>query len=108
MISRILFLVATLLANAACASEPVSELIEEQARNHYGAAVPLEAEITVMTTSGTLSKAVGISAFWIDRKSGKFLANAVSSDGNEHRIAGYAVVTKRWQFLRERSSRAQS
>ncbi|MHA6327045.1 flagellar basal body P-ring formation chaperone FlgA [Roseivivax sp. CAU 1753] len=90
---QILLLTVTLFATAAGAAEPISALVEERARGHYGNTVPPDAQITVMTTAGTLNEAIGLSAFWIDPKSGKFLANAVSTTGIEHRISGYAVIT---------------
>ncbi len=93
MIRSGLFLMALLSAGAAQAAVSVTALVEEQARDRYGPAVPPQGEISVMLTNGTIEEAIGISAFWIDPKSGKFLANAVSSSGIEHRIGGYAVVT---------------
>lgn len=93
MIGRATALVAALFASAGWSAEPLSSLVEEQARTVYGNEVPPGSDISVMTTTGAIHEAVVLSAFWMDRKSGKFLANAVSESGMEHRIAGYAIVT---------------
>ncbi len=67
-------------------------LIEERARQTWGPELPAEAHIRVRLNTG-LEDAVMLSAFWMDRDTGRFLANAVTEAGDVRRLEGLALVT---------------
>ncbi|MCE0503894.1 MULTISPECIES: flagellar basal body P-ring formation chaperone FlgA [unclassified Roseivivax] len=96
MIPRALLTLAAAALTAlpgALRAEAVAALVEEQARIHLGEALPAEAELTVTMTTAPIEEAMLLSAFWIDRKSGQFLANALTEGGEEVRLGGYAIAT---------------
>ncbi len=73
-------------------AEAVEVLIEEKARETFGAALPDAGEFSI-TFQPPLEKAVMLSAFWMDSNTGQFLANAVTPEGKVTRIAGLATLT---------------
>ncbi|WP_323765201.1 flagellar basal body P-ring formation chaperone FlgA [Marinovum sp.] len=85
-------ILATLLVPLAALAETPAVLIEEQVRQTLGAELPPEAMIRVRFKGATPEAAEAISAFWMDRDSGQFLANAVTETGVTHRLAGMALA----------------
>ncbi|MBP0484577.1 flagellar basal body P-ring formation chaperone FlgA [Sagittula salina] len=82
----------TLLAPALRAETP-DVLIDEQVRQNWEGRLPIDAVLKLRFTQGAdLQDADLISAFWMDRDTGRFLANAVTEDGLTHRLAGIAVA----------------
>lgn len=87
-------LTALSLALAAPAfAVPVEELVAEQARETFGPELPDEAEFDITVKGGGISEAVMLSAFWMDRQTGQFLANAVTDDGGVTRLQGLAILS---------------
>jgi flagellar basal body P-ring formation protein FlgA len=72
---------------------PVRELVAEKARDSYGAELPDQSEFKLSFQRDADLDAVLLSAFWMDRATGQFLANAVLPDGEVRRLQGLAVLT---------------
>ncbi|OWU83187.1 flagellar basal body P-ring biosynthesis protein FlgA [Oceanicola sp. 22II-s10i] len=68
-------------------------LVEERARQVWGAELPEAAHIRIRLADTHIERAELLSAFWMDRETGRFLANAVTEDGRVTRIEGLALVT---------------
>lgn len=78
---------------AAVLAEDTKMLIEESARDRLGAELPDGAGFHITLPSGAPVNAVMLSAFWMDKETGQYLANAVSDDGTVTRLAGLAIAT---------------
>lgn len=91
-LALILALLFAPLAPLAALAESPEVLIEEQVRQTLGAELPVEALVRVRFNGATPEAAEAISAFWMDRDSGQFLANAVTETGVTHRLAGRALA----------------
>ncbi len=83
---------AALLTPLAALAETPDVLIEEQVRQSWGPELPAEARIQLRFRARPIQEAEQISAFWMDRDSGRFLANAVTEAGVTHRLEGLAVA----------------
>ncbi|MCR8550583.1 flagellar basal body P-ring formation chaperone FlgA [Salipiger sp. P9] len=89
MLRRLFPLICALaLTPLAVFAEAPEVLIEEQARQSWGNDLPPDARVHVRFTGGTIEEAEMISAFWMDRDTGQFLANAVTPEGITHRLQG--------------------
>jgi len=82
-----------LLLGAAVTAATPEVLVEERAREVWGVQLPQEANIRVHLTQKPLDEAVMLSAFWMDRSTGRFLANAVTEGGETKRLEGMALAT---------------
>jgi flagellar basal body P-ring formation protein FlgA len=91
---RRLILSLALLAVSVTAplAAPVRELVAEKARDSYGAELPDQSEFKLSFQRDADLDAVLLSAFWMDRATGQFLANAVLPDGKVRRLQGLAVL----------------
>lgn len=78
---------------AAVLAEDVKMLIEESARDKYGPELPDDAGFHITVPAGTPEQAVMLSAFWMDKDTGQYLANAVAEDSSVIRLAGLAIAT---------------
>ncbi|MAL99929.1 MAG: flagella basal body P-ring formation protein FlgA [Alteromonadaceae bacterium] len=78
---------------AAVLAEDVKLLIEESARDKMGSELPDRAGFHITLPAGAPTEAVMLSAFWMDKETGQYLANAVSEDGTVTRLAGLAIAT---------------
>ncbi|WP_375176195.1 flagellar basal body P-ring formation chaperone FlgA [Pseudooceanicola sp.] len=78
---------------AAVLAEDVKALIEESARDRLGAELPEGAGFHITTPSGAPQQAIMLSAFWMDKQTGRYLANAVEEDGAVTRLEGVAIAT---------------
>lgn len=87
-----LLLAAALMAPAARA-ELLETLVEERAREAFGAELPDGVHFAVTVQAPKPESAVMLSAFWIDRATSQFRANAVTEAGEVVRIGGLAVPT---------------
>lgn len=87
-----LVLAATLAAPAARA-EMIETLVEEMARDKFGPELPDSARFAITLQDARHGEAVMLSAFWMDKTTSQFLANAVLADGEVVRIGGLAVPT---------------
>lgn len=74
-------------------AENVKTLIEERARDRFGAELPERAGFHITTPDGSPIEAVMLSAFWMDRDTGRYLANAVLEDSQVVRLEGLAIAT---------------
>ena len=88
----VLALLFAVLAPCVVQAETPEILIEEQVRQTLGAELPIEALIRVRFSGAPIKQAELISAFWMDRDSGQFLANAVTGQGVTHRLSGVALA----------------
>ena len=70
---------------------PIETLVEERARESYGAQLPDMASFRIAVPQGAPETAESFSDYWMDRTTGRFLANAVLPDGTVRRIEGRAV-----------------
>ncbi|MGJ8544660.1 MAG: flagellar basal body P-ring formation chaperone FlgA [Sulfitobacter sp.] len=89
----VLMLVALAPAVLRAAPVDVDVLIEERAREEYGAALPPAGEFSITVKDTLQAEVLTLAEFWMDIPSGKFLANAVLSTGDVQRIGGLALVT---------------
>ena len=74
-------------------AEDIRTLIEERARDRFGAELPERAGFHITTPDGAPDQAVMLSAFWMDKSTGRYLANAVLEDSNVVRLEGLAIAT---------------
>ncbi len=72
---------------------PVGVLVEERARSDYADSLPPEGEFEVTVKDAPKGEVVTLAEFWMDPRSGKFLANAVLETGDVQRIGGLALIT---------------
>lgn len=92
MLRPALLLLLALIPGPALAATP-ELLVEERARELWGPQLPEGANVRIRLVEQSLQEAVMLSAFWMDRDSGRFLANAVTDDGRTKRIEGLALAT---------------
>ncbi len=71
---------------------PIATLVEERARESYGMQLPDMADFRIAVTAGAPEEAESFSDYWMDKNTGRFLANAVLPDGTVRRIEGRAVA----------------
>lgn len=88
----LLMAAALLLPLPGLAATP-ADLVAERAHDLWAPQLPEGATIRVRLVDGAPEAADVLSAFWMDRDSGRFLANAVTPDGHVRRIEGVAMVT---------------
>ncbi|WP_407496434.1 flagellar basal body P-ring formation chaperone FlgA [Pseudooceanicola sp. MF1-13] len=74
-------------------AEDVTTLIEERARDRFGAELPDNAGFHITTPDGAPEQAVMLSAFWMNKDTGRYLANAVLEDSRVIRLEGLAIAT---------------
>ena len=90
---RLLFSIALVLFPGLAGAEALEVLIEEKARAEFGPTLPESGEFEITAKAGGLEEAVMLSAFWMDKASGQFVANAVTEGGDLRRITGLALLT---------------
>ena len=71
----------------------ISDLIAERAVQEYGPALPPNGQFTIRLAEGLPSDGEFIQEFWIDQKSGQFIANVVTQYGDVKRVWGLAVLS---------------
>ena len=89
---RLILAISLAIAPIAATAAQVEELISEQARDTYGAELPAEGEFRISFQRKDTDEALMISAFWMDRATGQFLANAVTEGGDVARLQGLAIL----------------
>ncbi|ETX16319.1 flagellar basal-body P-ring formation protein FlgA [Roseivivax halodurans JCM 10272] len=89
---RRLALVLILAAGSATAA-PLDILVEEQAREEFGATLPEQGTFNVTLSTAPVEEAMVVSAYWMDPATGQFVANVLTEAGVQHRIAGFAIYT---------------
>jgi flagellar basal body P-ring formation protein FlgA len=70
-----------------------TELVAERAVTEFGAAMPGTGRFDVRLAGDLPQDGEFISDFWIDKKSGQFIANLITTKGDTRRIWGVAVLT---------------
>jgi flagella basal body P-ring formation protein FlgA len=78
---------------SAILAEDVRVLIEERARDKYGPELSPDAGFHITLPDGAPKEAVMISAYWMDKATGQYLANVVTADSKVQRIGGLAIAT---------------
>lgn len=78
---------------AAVLAEDIRTLIEERARDRFGPELPEGAGFHITTPDGAPAEAVMLSAFWMDKETGRYLANAVLENSDVIRLEGLAIAT---------------
>jgi len=78
------------LANAAT---DIEILVAERAAAEYDAALPASSRFDVRLADGKGGQGEYIQEFWIDPKTGKFIANVVTDLGDVRRVWGAAILT---------------
>ncbi|SDG46576.1 flagellar basal body P-ring formation chaperone FlgA [Sulfitobacter delicatus] len=87
------FLLGVMLLAGPALAAPLGVLVEERARSDYADSLPPEGEFEVTVKDAPKGEVVTLAEFWMDPRSGKFLANAVLETGDVQRIGGLALVT---------------
>ena len=87
------FLFGVMLLAGPALAAPLGVLVEERARSDYADSLPPEGEFEVTVKDAPKGEVVTLAEFWMDPRSGKFLANAVLETGDVQRIGGLALVT---------------
>ncbi|KAF0674649.1 flagellar basal body P-ring formation chaperone FlgA [Profundibacterium mesophilum] len=85
-------LLASLAAAGSAGAELLHVLVEERAMAEFGAEFPANGQVKVHV-QGDPGEAHLLSAFWMDKATGQFIANAVSPQGAVTRVTGLATVT---------------
>lgn len=92
-----IFLISLFMAQLAffgpARAELLEVLLQEEAAGTYGATMPDNGTFDILLQSGGPEEAVVISAFWMDKNSGQFIANAATRDGKVRRVRGLAILT---------------
>ena len=90
---RLLLPLALALLPGLAGAEALDVLIEEKARAEFGAALPDTGDFEITVQPRELEEAVMLSAFWMDKATGQFVANAVTGAGDMRRVSGLALLT---------------
>lgn len=88
----LLTLFLTIFAPSAWAAA-VTDLVAERATQDLGVEMPESGHFNVLLPEGTVETGLAIQEFWIDHKTGQFIANLVKMDGRVTRISGLALLT---------------
>lgn len=88
-----LILCSVTLWTSAANAETIEVLVSERAAESYGAEFPETGQFLVSMKTDNQAQALLISDFWIDKKSGQFIANLVIESGETRRITGAAILT---------------
>lgn len=89
---------ALAIAALAGAASPVSAasiqvLVADQAEQEFGLEMPANGHFDVRIAKGLITQGELISDFWIDRKTGQFIANVVTDQGDVRRVWGLSLLT---------------
>ncbi|MEP2846402.1 MAG: flagella basal body P-ring formation protein FlgA, partial [Alphaproteobacteria bacterium] len=66
-------------------SAPIGVLVEERARTDYADSLPQDGEFEITVKDAPADAVLTLAEFWMDPRSGKFLANAVLETGEVQR-----------------------
>jgi flagella basal body P-ring formation protein FlgA len=94
-IAKAFFAISALfLAGAmpAVATDAVA-LVAERAAEEYGAELPPKGEFSVTLARGQAESGAFLREFWLDQRTGQFIANLVTDLGDVERISGAAILT---------------
>ncbi|WP_176250972.1 flagellar basal body P-ring formation chaperone FlgA [Sulfitobacter sp. HGT1] len=86
-------LAAVILASVATAeSIPVTELVEERTMAELGATIPVNGRMDIQMAEGMISSGRFIQEFWIDHKTGQFIANVMTDANIPQRVWGVVII----------------
>lgn len=68
-------------------------LVAERAAQEYGAELPVKGEFSVTLARGQAETGAYLQEFWMDQRTGQFIANLVTDLGDVERISGAAILT---------------
>ncbi len=88
-----IFCMGLLAGNATAQNLPVKQLIEERALAELGPSVPVNGRIDIQMAEGLADSGQFIQEFWIDPKTGKFIANVMTELNVAERVWGVLIVT---------------
>lgn len=88
-----LIILVVFVVPSAMLAEDVRVLIEERAREKFGPELPADAGFHITLADSAPREAVMISAYWMDKNTGQYLANVVTADSKVQRIGGLAIAT---------------
>lgn len=74
-------------------AEALTVLVAERAAQEYGSVLPASGRFDVRLSGDGVRNGNFIQEFWMDQRSGKFIANVVSQSGDTHRVWGVATLT---------------
>lgn len=90
----VLLLGLTLWSDFAQASQDsVAIMIEERAAVELGPTLPSDSRIEIRLAAGSIQSGDFVQEFWMDPKTGQFIANVMTEYGVPQRVWGVAVVT---------------
>lgn len=78
---------------AQASEDSVAFMIEERAAAELGATLPDNSRIEIRLAAGAIEKGTFVQEFWMDPKTGQFIANIMTDYGMPQRVWGVAVVT---------------
>lgn len=78
---------------AQASEDSVAMMIEERAAVQLGATLPDNSRIEIRLAAGAIEKGTFVQEFWMDAKTGQFIANIMTDFGMPQRVWGVAVVT---------------
>lgn len=87
----IVLMAASLALPASAAS--VTDLVAERSELEFGLEMPANGRFDVSLAVGLLNDGQLITDFWIDRKTGQFIANVVTNKGDVRRVWGLSMLT---------------
>lgn len=70
----------------------IKQLIAERTEQEYGPAMPDSGIFSVRMAQGAPAEAEYLQEFWVDKDSGQFIANVVTSLGDIRRVHGLAIL----------------
>jgi flagellar basal body P-ring formation protein FlgA len=92
LVAAALRLLAVAIVVSPAGAAEVKELVAERAATEFGAAMPDRGRFDVRVAADLPEDGDFISDFWIDKKSGQFIANLITAKGDTRRIWGVAVL----------------
>lgn len=87
------FLLGVMLLAGPAFAAPLAVLVEERARSDYADSLPPEGAFEITVKELPKGEVLTLAEFWMEPRSGKFLANAVLENGDVQRIGGLALIT---------------
>ncbi|WP_299877653.1 flagellar basal body P-ring formation chaperone FlgA [uncultured Sulfitobacter sp.] len=78
---------------AQASQDSVAMMIEERAAVELGPTLPNNSRIEIRLAAGSIQNGDFIQEFWMDPKTGQFIANVMTEYGVPQRVWGVAVVT---------------
>lgn len=84
--------VVMLASMATAESIPVTELVEERTMAELGATIPVNGRMDIQMAEGMISSGRFIQEFWVDHKTGQFIANVMTDANIPQRVWGVVII----------------